>query len=78
MYTEARKIHLLEAVLKVSDEATLTKLEAVLKKSASKPAARESKPSIYDFLGMLSKEEAAAMRKAIDETAEQIHPDDWK
>jgi hypothetical protein len=33
MYTEARKINLLEAVLKVNNEATLIELETVLKKS---------------------------------------------
>ena len=33
MFLEARKIHLIEEVLKVTNEATLTRLEGVLKKS---------------------------------------------
>ena len=36
MYTEARKIHLIEALLKVSNEATLIELETVLKKAKPK------------------------------------------
>jgi len=78
MYSEARKIHLLEEVLKVTNEATLIELEAVLKKSKNKTAGKKKKPSIYDFVGILTKKEAGKMRKAIEETCEQIHPDDWK
>ena len=35
MYQETRKIHLIEEVLKVSNEKTLTELETVFKKSKS-------------------------------------------
>jgi hypothetical protein len=41
MYTEARKIHLIEALLKVSNEATLIELETVLKKSKPKKEKQE-------------------------------------
>lgn len=41
MYTEARKIHLIEALLKVSNEATLVELETVLKKSKPKKEKQE-------------------------------------
>ncbi len=37
MFLEARKIHLIEEVLKVTNEATLTRLEGVLKKSEKNP-----------------------------------------
>lgn len=77
MYSEARKIHLLEEVLKEKDEAVLIELETVLEK-ARKKAVEEKKPSIYDFVGIITKEEADEMKKAIEETCEIIHPDDWK
>jgi hypothetical protein len=76
MYTEARKINLIEAVLKVGDEATLSELETVLKKA--KPA-KEKKPlSAHEFSGIWSKKDAALIEKAIEEACEQIHEDDWE
>lgn len=65
MYSDARKMHLLEEVLKEKDEAILIELENVLRKSRVK-ASVNPKPSIYDFVGILSKEEADDMRKAIE------------
>lgn len=76
MYSEVRKLHLIEEVLKVKNEATLFELEAVLKKYD-----QEKKPSLstpHDFLGAWSKEDAALIDKAIEEGCEQILPDDWK
>ena len=61
MYTEARKIHLIEAVLKVSNEATLVELETVLKKSKAKKEKQEKKPNIYDFVGILTKKESTRL-----------------
>jgi len=78
MYTEARKIHLIEEVLKVNNEALLIKLENLLKETKTKPTAKKKELSIYDFVGILKKGEAQEMRTAINETCENIHPDDWK
>ena len=76
MFTEARKINLIEAVLKVSNEATLIELETVLKKSKKK---KEKRPfSAHDFLGVWSKKDTALIEKAIEEGCEQIHEDDLK
>ena len=76
MYAEARKIHLIEAVLKVSNEALLVELETVIKKM---PVKKEKKKiSAHDFLGVWSKKDATLIEKAIQETCEQIHEDDWK
>lgn len=77
MYSEARKIHIIEEVLKADSEETLSELEAVIEKKKRK-AATEKKPGIYDFVGILSKKEATAMKQAIEETSETIHPDDWR
>ena len=75
MYQETRKMHLIEEVLKVSNEETLTELETVLVKSKSK---KRGKTSILDFVGVMSRKEATQMRKAIEETCETINADDWK
>lgn len=77
MYSEVRKIHLIEAVLKVKSDAVLIELEAILNKS-SKKTKTEKKPSIYDFVGILSKKESAEMKKAIAETCEIIDENEWK
>ncbi len=74
MFTEARKLNLIEQVLKVKNENVLLALENVLK--SSKPA--ETKKSIHDFVGILSKKEAADMQAAIAESCETIDENDWK
>ena len=76
MYQEALKLHLIEEVLKVKNEAILIELEAVLKKH--KQEKKYSTSTAHDFLGAWSKEDAALIEKAIEEGCEQIHPDDWK
>ena len=75
MYSEARKIHLIEAVLKVKSDAVLFELETVLKSYNDKV---ENKPSIYDFVGIISRDEADEMKQAIAETCEIIDDNDWK
>jgi len=77
MFTEARKMQLLEEVLKVSNEAILLELETVIGKSKKK--AKIKKPiSAYAFSGLWSKKDADLIEKAIAEGCEQIHEDDWK
>ena len=76
MTTEARKIDLLGRVLKVSNEATLIELEKVLERSGIKK--KKSSVSAHDFLGVITKKDAALISKAIEESCEQIHPDDWE
>ena len=66
MYTEARKIHLLEEVIKTTNEETLIKLEAVLS-DAQKSKEKKAKNkilTIYDFAGTITDKEANEMKKA--------------
>ena len=77
MFTEARKIQLLEEILKTDNEATLVEVETVLKKNKNKGGKRK-KNSIRDFMGVITEEEASEMTKAIEETCEKIYSDDWK
>ncbi|MBC7552379.1 MAG: hypothetical protein H7257_00210 [Taibaiella sp.] len=78
MYTDARKIHLLEKVLKITNEATLLELENVLEKSEKSAPEPKKKLSVSDFLGTFTKEEANEMRRIINETSGQIDVNDWK
>jgi hypothetical protein len=81
MYTNTRKKQLVEEVLKVTNEATLAELETVLKRAKSKQAngKKTHKPlTAHDFSGVWSKKDTALITKAIDESCEQIHADDWK
>jgi hypothetical protein len=76
MFTEARKINIIEAVIKECNEAVLVELETVIKRTPSRQ--EKKKISAHDFLGSWSKKDAALIEKAIHETCEQIHEDDWK
>ncbi len=76
MFTEARKLHLIEEVLKIDNEYTLSALEAVLQESTIKQ--ENSKKSFTVFSGIWSKEEADEIEKVIAENCGQINPDDWK
>ena len=76
MYTEARKIQLISEVLKVSNEATLEELESVLKKKSLQHR-KVKNPSIYDFVGVVSKKESEQMKQAIKDSCETIESNDW-
>ena len=75
MYKESQKIHLIEEVLKLEDAATLNEIETLLKKSKK---VKVHTKTIYDFVGVLSVNEAEKMKKAIAESCEIINEDDWK
>jgi hypothetical protein len=75
MNGEAKKLHLIEAILKVEDEALLNEVESLLARGAMKTM---EKKSLKDFSGIWTEEEAEEMKKFIEESCEQINPDDWK
>lgn len=74
MITEARKLSVIEKILKVQNENVMAAVENVLKSPKPKPA----KASIYDFVGIISKSDAAKMKAAIAETCETIDENEWK
>ena len=77
MYTEARKLHIIEAVLKTESDAVLEALEMIVDSNPIAPG--EKKISNFsELLGVLTPAEAEAMKKNIDENFEKINPDDWK
>jgi hypothetical protein len=77
MQIETRKLILIEKILKVKSEATLSALENLLKRSAKDTTAK-SIPSLKEFSGIWSKDEAEEIERIIAESCETIHPDDWK
>ena len=76
MYSEAKKLHIIEEVLKIDNEAILMELEAVLNKTHGSDI--KLKMSAHDFSGIWSKEEAEEIERIIEESCETINPDDWK
>ncbi len=75
MFGEAKKLHLIEEILKIEDAALLAEVETVIAKSKLHAVGRRSFTS---FAGMWTKEEADELEKTIAEGCEQIHPDEWK
>lgn len=75
MFGEAKKLHLIEEILKIENDALLAAIESAIAKSKLHAVARKSFTS---FSGMWTKEEADELEWNIEEGCEQIHPDDWK
>jgi len=75
MYGEAKKLHLIEEILKIENDAVLAEVETVLAKSKVNAV---RKKSFKDFAGILSDEEVSQLEKTIEEGCETINPDDWR
>lgn len=75
MYGEAKKLHLIEEILKIENDAVLDEVNSVISKSKLRPVERRS---FKEFSGIWSAAEADEMKRIIEESFEQINPDDWK
>ncbi len=75
MYGEAKKLHLIEAILKIENDAVLDEVETVLKNNNKHVVKRKS---FKEFAGTMSDTEVAEMEKIIEDGCEKINPDDWK
>ncbi len=75
MYGEAKKLHLIEEILKIENDSVLDEVETVIIKNKL-PSVSDKK--FKDFSGIWSVQEADEMKRIIEETCEQINPDDWK
>lgn len=75
MYGEAKKLHLIEEILKIENDNILDEVETVITRGITNATSRRS---FKDFAGMMSDAEANNLEKIINEGCEQIHPDDWK
>jgi hypothetical protein len=76
MNADVRKLHIIEAVLKTDDEGVLLAMEKIVTYESSKPLASSNR--FGDLVGMLTAEDAADMKEAIEEHFEKISADDWK
>ena len=75
MDAEAKKLHLIEELLKIESDTVLAEVEKVLSKS--KTYLPHSK-SFQHFKSVLTLEEVNEMERNIDDGCEQINEDDWK
>ena len=75
MFGEAKKIHLIEAILKIENDAELAEIQTAINKSIMHT---ESGKSFKDFAGIWTAAEADEVEKIIEESCGQINPDDWK
>lgn len=75
MYSEAKKLHLIEAVIKLKSDEALQQIEEILKSASAKKSVRSSARL---FAGKISEQDVILMEEAIREGCEQINPDDWK
>ncbi len=77
MYTEARKLYIIEAVLKTENDAILSAIETIVENDGT-PITKNTKSRFSDLLGVLSHEETDAMKQTIEENFDKINGDDWK
>jgi len=75
MYSDTKKISIIEAVLKIEDEDILNEVQAVLAKSGNKTIIEKS---FVDFTNSFTEEEAEEFEKIIEEGCEKINENDWK
>ncbi|TKB98658.1 hypothetical protein [Pedobacter cryophilus] len=78
MYTEAKKLHLIEEVLKIKSDITLDAVENFLKHAVKSVKKNKKESSFSEFSGIWSKGEASEIEQIITESCEIINPDDWK
>ena len=76
MYSDSKKIQLIEEVLRLDNNSVLKELESVLKKSKKVPALKKGR--VHELLGQWSKVDSELIERAIKEGCEQIHANEWK
>ena len=77
MYSEAKKLWMIEAIIKSKNDSMLKAIENIVDEEAVSFPAKTGQ-SFQDLVGLLTPEEADAMSKTIEEHFEKVNPDDWK
>ncbi|WP_373492984.1 hypothetical protein [Aquiflexum sp.] len=75
MDIQAKKLKLIEKLIFIKDEKVINLLTSVLDNKKSEPT---KKPSAFELLGVLDKEEAETLEKTIESGCENINDEDWK
>ena len=78
MYIEARKLHIIEAILKTRSEAILRAIENIVETNMAQEVNEKPKAKFSELIGALTHEEAETMKQVVEENFEKINPDDWK
>lgn len=73
IYTEAKKLRLIEVLIKENNDEVLKKVEKILAPSASKSSAK-----FVNFSNKLTARELDDLEKNIEDGCEQINENDWK
>ena len=76
MLLETKKLHIIEEVLKIKNDAILLDIEAFVSKATQAKVAVNF--DAKTFSGIWTNEEADEISKIIEEACENINPDDWK
>lgn len=74
MNIQTAQLQFIEEYVKLKNISLIEKLSAILKKEKNR---QKSKNSVLDFVGIMGKDEAAAMKKAIKEGCENIDSNEW-
>jgi hypothetical protein len=75
MHGEAKKLQLIEEILKIDNDLVLAEVETVIARNKLQVVSRQSFAS---FAGLLTDQEIIGMEKNIEGGCEQINTDDWK
>jgi hypothetical protein len=78
MYSEARKLEVLNSLKKVEDEATWIEVEKIVNKETSIKLLQKSRLNFQALSDVITVEEAEEMATVIEETSEKIDINDWK
>ncbi|MDP9048655.1 MAG: hypothetical protein M3N14_10995 [Bacteroidota bacterium] len=73
IYTEAKKLRLIEVLIKENNDEVLKKVEKILTAPASTPSVK-----FANFSNKLSRLELEELEKNIEDGCEQINEYDWK
>lgn len=75
MYGEAKKLHLIEEILKIENEQLLSEVENVITNGKLSLLKRQD---FNVFAGMLSDKEVEEFEKNVADGCELINSNDWK
>ena len=75
MYSESRKLHIIEDVLSTDNEVVLTQVELLLKQAKNTTT---QVGSLAEFSGIWTEEEAGEISRIIEASCGTVNPEDWK
>jgi len=74
MYAEARKLQVIEQILRIENDSILDEVEAIIKNKSI----TNRKNGFKDFSGIWTEKEAEEIKRTIEESCAKINPNDWK